>query len=142
MSILGSIIIDNKSFFNISDVIEKEDFYQAEHQTIYEAIVELMEQNSPVDMVILPGYLEEKNNLAFVGGSSYVAKLIERTPSSANINKYAEIVKRKSIIRQMIDASYRINEIAYKEEGDIDDMLDESPTKNIPNSSKRVAKKI
>jgi replicative DNA helicase len=101
-SVLGSILLDQKSLIKVSDLIIKEDFYDQKHSIIYNAILALFEKRSPIDILTLSSYLDDKKELEIIGGRSYISELINSVPTSTNILRYAQIVKEKSILRKLI----------------------------------------
>ncbi|MGB9763165.1 MAG: replicative DNA helicase [Minisyncoccia bacterium] len=123
-SVLGSIIIDNESLIKIADFLTPDDFYFPKHRYIYEAILELYTKNAPIDIVSLSNRLEEKNLLNEIGGASFLTSLVNKTPTSAHINYYANIVHQKKILRDLINASYKIAELGLDESSDINEIMD------------------
>jgi len=125
-SVLGSIIIDNDSLIKVADFLSPDDFYFPKHRYIYEAILELYTKNAPIDIVSLSNRLEEKNLLNEIGGVSFITSLVNKTPTSAHIEHYAEIVHQKKILRDLINASYKIAELGWDESSDIDNIMDQA----------------
>jgi replicative DNA helicase len=123
-SVLGSIIIDNESLIKVADFLTPDDFYFPKHRYIYEAILELYTKNAPIDIVSLSNRLEEKNLLNEIGGASFLTSLVNKTPTSAHINYYANIVHQKKILRDLINASYKIAELGLDESSDINEIMD------------------
>lgn len=125
-SVLGSIILDNNALIKIADMISPEDFYLPSHRHIYEAILDLYYKNAPIDILSLSNRLEEKKLLAEIGGVSFLTSLVNKTPTSAHILHYANIVRQKKVLRDLINASYKIAELGWNESEDIDDLLDQA----------------
>src|SRR5213079_3611964 len=121
--VLGSIIIDPESIVQVADFLHTADFYRDAHRTIYETIIQLYEQHEPADFITICDELERRNRLEEVGGASYITSLINQVPTSGNVEFYARIVERTSILRRLIHAAGQIAAIAY-EEGDADIALD------------------
>src|SRR3989344_1321383 len=89
-STLGSIIIDRSAISKIADVLEPSDFYKTQHQEIYSAILDLFQQNEPIDLVSLSNRLKETSTLEEVGGVSYLSELANMVPSPGNVASYAK----------------------------------------------------
>ncbi len=123
--VLGSIIIDPEAIVQVSDFLHADDFYRDAHHTIYEVILQLYEEHEPADFITICDELERRNRLEEVGGASYITSLINQVPTSGNVEFYARIVERTSILRRLIHAAGQIAAIAY-EEGDADIALDKA----------------
>jgi len=115
-SVLGALLLDKQAIIRIVDIIGSRDFYYPAHQKIYEAILELYERGEPIDIITLSSKLKDKNLLAEIGGSEYLAGLVNSVPTSAHITHYATIVKEKKVRRDLIHISSVINEKAFEEE--------------------------
>lgn len=122
--ILGSILIDRDSINKVIDLLKPEDFYSRQNQLIFKAMVKLFEKKEPIDILTLHNKLEEIGELENVGGTAYLTSLLTVVPTSAHILNYAKIVQRKRVLRDLIDASHRIIELGYKEEEELESILD------------------
>ena len=96
-SILGGLMLEQEAWDEISNIIGEEDFYKPAHRKIYHAIRELIRKNQPCDLITVSNFLMESNQLGTIGGPSYLAEIMDQTPSTANIVSYAKIVKDKSL---------------------------------------------
>lgn len=110
-SVIGGLLLNNAAWDDIADRVGSQDFYREDHKKIFDAIGNLADQNKPFDLVTLSEYLEGKNNLQEVGGMTYLGTLAKNTPSASNIAAYADIVRERSVLRQLIQIG---NEIADK----------------------------
>jgi len=128
-SVLGCLMIDKEAITKIADFLEPEDFYRTIHQKIYSVILELYSKHEPIDIVSITNRLKEKKQLEEIGGSSYLATLINLVPTSSHVINYAKIVQQKRVLRNLISASYEIGEMAWNEEEDIEKLLDEAEQK-------------
>ena len=126
---LGSLLIDKEAFIKIGDLVLPEDFYKESHGIIFETMRELFERRDPIDILSLSNRLGEKNELEKIGGRSYLATLANNVPTAAHILTYAEIIRKKSISRKLIQSSQEITELAFKEEEQIEKLLDRSERK-------------
>lgn len=125
-STLGSLLVDKDAIVKISDFIKAEDFYHEAHRMIYRAIIDLYDKRSPVDLVTLTNILEERKELKVVGGASYLASLANEVPTATHIFQYATIVKEKSILRQLILVGDTIKGLGYKEDENVDELIDKA----------------
>jgi hypothetical protein len=102
VAVIGSILIDNQIFKQISDVINYQDFYYESHRIIYKAITEVIESEKVIDSIILNDYLKNVGSLDKCGGISYISSLTDNVPSTLVAKHYADIIKEKSLLRQLI----------------------------------------
>ncbi|MDH5408948.1 MAG: replicative DNA helicase [Gammaproteobacteria bacterium] len=116
-SVLGGLMIDNNSWDEVADAITEEDFYRKEHRLIFRAIATLAEQSNPSDAVTLSEWLDKHNELENAGGLSYLGTLAKNTPTAANIKAYANIVRERSIMRQLVSVGTQIANSAYNPDG-------------------------
>ena len=128
--ILGGILIDPDSFIEISGMIYEYNFYRHEHQKIFQHILILKAADRNVDAITLSDSLKQTGDLDFIGGTSYLNNLIDATVSAINIKSYAQIVRDRYILRELISAGNKIIELAYFSYfKDVDIILDESEKK-------------
>ncbi len=116
-SLLGGLMLDVAAWDKVADVLTAEDFYRRDHQLIYAAIAALTEERSPCDAVTLSEYLDNRGELSKAGGLEYLAMLANETPSAANVRAYAEILRERSMLRQLISAGNEIAGGAFNTEG-------------------------
>ncbi len=114
-ALLGSILVNPEAFDKIGGMISAEDFYVAEHQHIYTALLKMYSQNKTIDVVTLVNALVEMGDRDEAGGIQYITLLAESVPSAANVKDYAKIVKDKSTLRKVIRICDEINDDAYSE---------------------------
>jgi len=139
-SILGSILIDREAINKVADHLGSEDFYNRGHQLIYEAAFSLFEKREPIDLLSLSNKLEEMGSLDQIGGRAYLTSLATSVPTSAHVSSYAKIVQRKKMLRDLIDAANHINGLGYREEDDVEVLLDEAEKKLFSVSQKSLTK--
>jgi replicative DNA helicase len=123
-ALLGSIMIRPDGLYEIFDLVAPEDFYAEKHRKIYRTMLALQERSEPIDVVSITNVLREKKQLEQIGGSTYLAELINLVPSAANLKHYADIVKKKALLRHLIDSADNISEMGYSEENDLDTIFD------------------
>ena len=107
-SVLGGLMLDNNAFDLVADVLVPEDFYRRDHRIIYEKIQEMCSAGRPADIVTVYGELDAEGKSQEAGGMAYLNSLVNATPAAANIRRYAEIVRDRSILRQLITAGDEI----------------------------------
>ena len=140
MSLLGALMIDNSFIPNVCTIISRDDFYDRRHQSIFEAIVILFEQNVPVDLVTVTDKLVTLTQLEQIGGRAYLIELTEDVYSAANCERYAEIVKEKSILRRLMNLASTIYSKAQRQEGEVKELLDEAESKVFEIATRRTDK--
>jgi replicative DNA helicase len=116
-SVLGGLMLDNRTWDQIIDRVREHDFYRHEHKLIYRVMARLTEQNKPLDVLTVSEALREVRELEQVGGEVYLFELANNTPSTANIIAYADIVRERSVLRQLISAASDIAESAFDTQG-------------------------
>ena len=127
-ALLGAIIVSPDAFDKISGIISAEDFYVAEHQHIYTALLKMYNLNRTIDVVTLVNTLVEMGDRDEAGGVQYITLLAESVPSATNVKDYAKIVKDKATLRKLIKVCDEINEDAYSE-SDVRDVIDSAEQK-------------
>jgi len=137
-SVLGSLMLDKDAVIKVANLMRVGDFYKDDHNLIYEAMLELYEKREPIDVLSLSNRLEEKNQLEKIGGSSYLTGLVNSVPSSSNVEHYAKVVQKKSTLRKLIAVSSEIVELGYKEEEDVEKILDTAEQKLFGVSQKYI----
>jgi replicative DNA helicase len=128
-SILGCLMIDKDAIFKIADTLRPEDFYKDSHGIIYETMRELYSRHEPIDILTITSKLEEKNKLEAVGGRTYIAELGNTVATSAHVVHYSSIIQRKATLRRLLSASAEITELGYREDEEIEKLLDEAEQK-------------
>jgi replicative DNA helicase len=129
-SVLGGLLLDNAAFDKIADLVGESDFYRDEHKRIYRQIRKLLERSKPVDVVTVAESLEQAGEGSETGGLAYLGELAANTPSAANIRRYAEIVRERAILRQLVTAGDEIAGSALNPLGrDPKQLLDEAEAK-------------
>ena len=126
-SVLGGLLLDNAAFDKIADLVGESDFYRDEHKRIYRQIRKLLERNKPVDVVTVAESLDLSGEGGETGGLAYLGELAANTPSAANIRRYAEIVRERAVLRQLVTAGDEIAGSALNPLGrDPKQLLDEA----------------
>jgi replicative DNA helicase len=129
-SVLGGLLLDNTAWDRIADVVGESDFYRSDHRAIFGHIARLIEENKPADALTVAESLERSGKLGEVGGQAYIGSLALNTPSAANIRRYAEIVRERSIMRSLASIGTEIADSAYSPTGkDASVLIDEAEAK-------------
>ncbi len=129
-SVLGGLILNNQAWDNVSEHVIKEDFYLRSHGIIFDAMQKLLEHGKPIDIITLSEHLELSNGLDAVGGFAYLLEIQKNTPSAANILAYADIVRERAVVRELIGVANGIIESGFDTKGRTShDLLDEAETK-------------
>lgn len=135
-SVLGALMIDKGAIASIDDILAEVDFYKKSHSIIYGAVLKLWSKNEPIDILSVTTELKRTKKFKEVGGSGYLADLVNSVPTASHINHYAKIVKEKSILRDLIAVSTKMAEEAFGEQEDIDQLLDDAEQKIFSVSQK------
>ena len=136
-SILSAILIDNNSLLDVIELLSPDDFYKTAHQKIFAAVIDLFDKGEPIDLVTLANNLDESGNLESIGGATYLARLVDTVPLAVNAQHYAKIVHDKSALRRLIENANAIAKRCFKDEGDVDDVIDFAETSIFAISEKK-----
>ncbi len=129
-SVLGGLLLENMAWDKIADIITEHDFYRHDHRLIFRSIAVLAETDKPRDVITLSEWLKDREELDNAGGLAYLGTLAKDTPSAANIKAYADIVREKSVLRQLISIGSEISEDAFNAgERPSRELLDEAEKK-------------
>jgi replicative DNA helicase len=129
-SVLGGLLLDNLAWDRAGDLVTESDFYRHEHRLIYAAIGALIGQSKPADVITVFEQLQSLGKAQDCGGLAYLNALAQSVPSAANMRRYAEIVRERSILRKLIAASDEIATSAFNPQGRlVSAVLDEAETK-------------
>ncbi len=129
-SVLGGLLLDNIAWDRVADLVTGQDFYRADHRLIFQHIGQLIEHGKPADALTVAESLETSGKLAEIGGQAYLGSLALNTPSAANIRRYAEIVRERSIMRSLASVGTEIADSAYSPLGrDAKALVDEAESK-------------
>lgn len=125
-SVLGSLMLDKNSIIRIADLIAPGDFYRNIHNNIYQAMLDLYQNNEPIDLLSVTNILRIRGKLEEIGGANYLTELVNNVPTATHIFYYAKIVKEKKTLRDLIEASHYIGNLGYQEAESIESLLDEA----------------
>lgn len=139
-AVLGAILIDKEALVETIDVLRVDSFYKESHQHIFQAILDLFEENEPIDIVTVTQELRRKNLLQEVGGAYYLSYLTNRVASSANAKHYSHIVVQKALKRDLILKNTEIIREAYEDVTDVFDLLDKAEQQLYDISNNNIGK--
>jgi replicative DNA helicase len=129
-SVLGGLLLDNSAWDRVGDLLVDEDFYRYEHKLIYASVGALINASKPADVITVFEHLQSQGKADDVGGLSYLNSLAQYVPSAANVRRYAEIVRERSILRKLVKASDEIATNAFNPQGKpVATILDEAEQK-------------
>ncbi len=141
-SLLGAVLIDTDAIVKIADTVSKEDFYEDRHKRIYEAVLQLYEKHSPIDVLTLSDQLRGTGFLDMVGGASYLTELTNFVPTAAHVEQYAEIVSQKSLRRRLIKSSQDIVGLGYDEAKNLQELIEEAETSLFEVSKRHIKQDV
>jgi replicative DNA helicase len=116
-AVLGGLMIDANAWDAVADIVTASDFYRRDHRLIFEAIAEVAEIRGSCDVVTISEHLERKGRLEEIGGMHYLGSIARDTPSAANVRAYSEIIRERSILRQLVAAGGEIAAAATDSRG-------------------------
>ncbi|HHX58425.1 MAG TPA: replicative DNA helicase [Candidatus Moranbacteria bacterium] len=137
-SVLGAIMMDKEAITKIADILKPDDFYNEQNGQIYEIILELYEEQQPLDILNVASRMKDKGVLKNLGGRGRLTDLINSIATASNIVSHANLVKNKSILRRLIAAASEVVAMGYEEDRPLDELLDEAEQKLFAVSQKSV----
>ncbi len=128
--VLGAAMLEPESVVpQLLQALQPDDFYWKAHQIIYRVILELFEGGKPADLITVGNRLDELNKLDDVGGRAYLSELLTKVTTTASVPYYAEIIKKKAVLRALIEAGHEIAELGFNEEQELEPLLDAAEEK-------------
>ncbi|MEW5680999.1 MAG: replicative DNA helicase [Pseudomonadota bacterium] len=129
-SVLGGLMLDNEAWDRVAEKVVEQDFYLRAHRFIFAAMSRLAEASQPIDIITVSEDLEANQQLDDVGGFAYLGEIAKNTPSAANILAYADIVRERAVVRDMISVAHDIADAGYDPQGRTSaELLDFAETK-------------
>ena len=116
-AVLGGLLINPVAWDQVADVVREEDFYRPDHRLIFGGIAAIAGEGKPCDAVTVAGYLERNGQLEKAGGLAYLSSIARDTPTAANVRAYAQLVRERSLMRQLIEAGTQIAAAVYNNDG-------------------------
>ena len=112
-SLLGALLLDNATWDRVGDLLTEADFYRDEHRAIFAAVAAIVNAGKPADVVTVWEHLQQRGQGEQAGGLAYLNQVAQYLPSAANVRRYAEIVRERSVLRQLVAASNEIATAAF-----------------------------
>ncbi len=125
-SVLGAVLIDKDAMIDVAEFLRPHHFYKESHSVIFDAMMQLFEAHEPIDVVSLSAQLKKNGTGKIAGGSAYLSDLLNIVPTSAHAERYARITQENYTKRQLIDVGARITEMAFKEEGAAQEIVNDA----------------
>ncbi len=141
-AVVGAVLINPEAYYDISPFLQPDDFHIHRHRWIWEAFTSLHEQRIPVDLLTLSEELDRRGQLDEIGGRAYLTALVNQVPTSLNAVSYAHIVESHAIRRRMIGAANSIASVAYNEDLDVDNVMDEAEKAVFNVSERRLRREV
>ena len=141
-SLLGAVLIDNDAIVKIADKITAQDFFDARHKHIYEAITYLYNNHSQIDVLTLSDQLKNSGYLEMIGGGSYLTELTNFVPTAAHVEQYADIVAQKALRRRLIAASQDMTSLGFDETKSLQELIEEAETRLFEVSQQHVKQDV
>jgi replicative DNA helicase len=137
-AVLGAVLIFPESYFDLSQKLKGDDFYIIRNRWVWEAYSTLIERRQKIDLLTVSAALNEKNHLEEIGGTAYLATLINQTPTSLHAEAYAEIVEENAMRRRMLEAANHLAKQAYDRGKSVNTLLDEAEKAVFGLSERRI----
>ena len=125
-ALIGSVLIDPESFFDVAQFLKPEDFYIVKHRWVWDVFVTLHDARTPIDLLTVQDELEKRNQMGEVGGPAYLTRLVTLTPTAYNAAAYGRLVEEAATRRRLIQAASDIAKLAYDNGSDINTVVGES----------------
>jgi replicative DNA helicase len=141
-AVLGAVLINPESYFEVSQFLRPEDFYIQRHRWLWESFMSLHERRAPIDFLTVVEELDQNGQLNEVGVSAYISTLINNVPSSLHAEAYGRIIEQTAIRRRMLEAANQIAKLAYQEENRLEVVLDEAEKAIFGVSERRITRDL
>ena len=136
--VLGAILLENEALLKVHDLLKPDNFYRPSHRKIFEAILALFERNEPIDLLTVTEVLRKRNQIEEVGGSAYLASLMEAVPTAANVLHHARMVRETALLRSLINVATEVIAECYEHTEDVEELLDRAEHMIFEISEQRV----
>lgn len=123
-SVLGAILQENHALIRVLEIVQERDFYQDAHRWIFQAMIDLYQDNTPIDVLTVSERLRKQGRLEAAGGAAYLVELVEMVPTAAHVIHHAQVVREKAILRALIQTATTIVTDSYEDAEDVDALLD------------------
>ncbi|MDE5629470.1 MAG: replicative DNA helicase [Muribaculaceae bacterium] len=141
-AVLGALMLEKDAFAQVCDLLKPESFYEPRHSIVYQAIQALGLEEQPVDMMTVTNHLRKTDELEKVGGAAFIAGLTMNVASAAHVEFHAKIVAQKYLARELISFASTVENSAFDESNDVDDLLQEAEQKLFEISQRNVKREV
>jgi replicative DNA helicase len=141
-AVIGAVMINPEAYYDVAQFLQAEDFYIHRHRWIWQAFIRLHEQRTPIDFLTVTEELDQMGQLGEIGGPAYLTALINNVPSSLHADAYGRVVEETAVRRRMLDAANLIAKVAYKEETDLDEVMNEAEKAIFGVSERRLTRDL
>lgn len=128
-AVLGSMLTDTDAVIAAAELLKPEDFYREDHKEIYAAMIEIYGLGNHIDVITLSDQLKLRGTFEKVGGTQYIATLIDQVPTTSNVENYVKIVEEKSVIRKLIKTAQDILRMGYAQTEEVDTIIEQTEKK-------------
>ena len=128
-AVIGSMLTDKEAVIAAIETLSDEDFYREDNKIIYSAIMNLYNRGEPIDIITLKSELSSMGKFEAVGGLEYLAELPEKVPTTANVDKYINIVEEKSTLRTLIRTANELITLGYDPTQEVEELMDNAEKK-------------
>ena len=125
-ALLGALMLNQQAMYEVADVVSVDSFYAGKHRVIFDSMLSLYSKGEPIDVVTVSAKLKERKQLQEVGGAAYLSEVVGAAASPGSARHYAESVQTKFVLRSLIDAAAKINDLGFQEDREIEVLLDEA----------------
>jgi replicative DNA helicase len=137
-SVLGAILVNNENYYRVLESLRPEDFYLDGHRVIFRKMVELIERSRAIDLITIQEELVRGSQLESAGGIGYLASLLDGIPHLVNIEHYIEIIREKSLLRQLVNSTNKIMAECFDQADPAEEILDRAEQALFSLSEKRI----
>ena len=141
-AVVGAILINPEAYYDVAQFLQADDFYIHRHRWIWETFTRLHEHRTPIDFLTVSEELDQMGQLAEIGGPAYLTALINNVPTSLHAEAYGHVVEETAVRRRMLEAANQIAKMAYREESDIDEVMNESEKAIFGVSERRLTRDL
>ncbi|MDN7145376.1 replicative DNA helicase [Liquorilactobacillus mali] len=136
-AVLGAVFLRSEALIEAMEYLQPEDFYKRAHQIIFQAMIDLNNQDEVIDVITINNYLTSNQQVDDVGGVAYIAELAAAVPTAANVAYYAKIVEEKALLRRLIATATNIVTQTYSQDDDVPSLLDDAERQIMEVSERR-----
>jgi len=127
-SLLGALLLDQDAIYKVGEILLPDHFYSNANKHLFEAILLLVTEQKPIDVLTVSSQLKKKKLYKKIGGAEYLSDLVTSVPTSAHVEEYAKLIKETGIRRKMIALAANLDEMAHEEGDSLEDLLDKAET--------------